>query len=86
MEQIDPVEELMPSPKAVIHEESPVIAPERQSVWSPVKRESFIERKIRLLQEADGIIGSDIRGRPSLDCLGIVPRMSRIEQEKHELQ
>jgi hypothetical protein len=46
---------------------------ERTLIYSPVKnRESFIDKKIRMLNEAESF------GRQSLDCLGIRPRLSRI--------
>jgi hypothetical protein len=56
-------------------------------------RESFIERKIRMLEEQDkeentavGGSSNEETGRPSLDCLGIKPRLSRVAQEQLELR
>ena len=59
-----------------------VTSEERHSIYSPVpNRESFIERKIRLLEEQDNAADGGETGRPSLDCLGIVPKFSRVAQE-----
>lgn len=54
----------------------------RESVYSPVKnRESFVDRKLRLLNEQQEPATEEEFGRKSLDCLGIKPRLSRIGQE-----
>lgn len=50
----------------------------RKSLYSPIKeRESFIERKIRLLNENDGKRQENF-GRSSLDGLEMKPKISRV--------
>ena len=73
------------SPKVYHTPEKPEVEePERPSIYSPIKnRESFIQRKIRLLMEQDAT--ADF-GRQSIDQLDMKPSLSRVEKEQKELK
>ena len=74
------------SPKVYHTPEKPEpVEEERPSIYSPIKnRESFIQRKIRLLMEKDAS-QSDF-GRQSIDQLDMKPSLSRVAKEQKELK